>query len=437
MNEGQYEKGLYAKKIERSKEPKPQKTLRILAIGIAKILVAALILVGAFAAYRYQMNTSPRAGRKKPPPQPKLVQVIPARKADGTTTVTGDGIVMPAQKVMLRPQVTGQLMEISDDVVPGGIVRAGQKLMAIDYRDYDILVRQRQYEVARARKDLKLEQGSQAIARQEYELLGEVISEEDRELVLREPQLASAQAAEESAKAALKKAQLDLSRCDIVTPFNAIIQDKHVDLGATVSVNTNLVTLMGTDEAWIEVKVWIDKLKWLTIPRQNGEPGSSVKIFNALAWGADRYRTGRVVCLIGELETQGRLARLLVAVDDPFCLKPENRDQPQLLMGSYVSAEIQGRTLSSVFPVKWPHLRGENNEVWIMDDEDNLEIRPVQVVFSDVDQVYVTEGLAESEKLIVTDITAPVEGMPLRIASGEGQGPEPQSRAPSQKGGQK
>jgi RND family efflux transporter MFP subunit len=409
------------KSTEKNEAKKPHWKLRILAGGVAKILLSALILLGAIAAYRYQLQTSPRAGRKKPPLQAKLVQVIPARTADCTTTVTGDGVVMPAQQVILRPQVIGQLMEFSADVIPGGIVQAGQKLMAVDPRDYEILVRQRQYDVARSVKDMKVEQGNQAIARQEYDLLGEMISEEDRELVLREPQLASAQAAEESAKAALKKAQLDLIRCDIVAPFNAIIRDKHVDLGATVSVNTNLVTLIGTDEAWVEVKVWIDKLKWLTIPRQNGDPGSSVKIYNTQAWGADRCRTGRVVCLLGELETQGRLARLLVAVEDPFCLKPENRHLPQLLMGSYVSGEIQGRTLTSVFPVKWSHLRGENNKVWIMDDEGKLEIRPVQVVFSDVDQVYVAEGLSESENLVVTDIAAPVEGMALRIAPLEEQ----------------
>jgi RND family efflux transporter MFP subunit len=395
--------------------------LRFFAGGIAKILLSALILVGAIAAYRYQIKTSPRAGRKKPPSQAKLVQVIPVRKADCTTTVTGDGIVMPAQQVVLRPQVTGQLVEISDDVIPGGIVQAGQKLMAIDHRDYEIIVRQRQYDIAKAVKDLKVEQGNQAIAQQEYEILGEVITEEDRELVLREPQLASAQAAEESAKASLQKAQLDLTRCDVIAPFNAVIQEKLVDLGATVSVNTNLVSLIGTDEVWIEVKVWIDKLKWLTIPRRNGDPGSKVKIYNTRAWGADRFRMGRVVCLLGELETQGRLARVLVAIDDPFCLKPENRDLPQLLMGSYVSAEIQGRTLTSVFPVKWSHLRGENNKVWIMDDEGKLEIRPVQVVFRDGDQVYITEGLTENENLVVTDIAAPVEGIPLRIAPVEAQ----------------
>jgi multidrug efflux pump subunit AcrA (membrane-fusion protein) len=265
-------------------------------------------------------------------------------------------------------------------------------------------------------------------------LLDEVISEEDRELVLREPQLASAEAARTSARAALQKAELDLARCDIKAPFNAIIREKLIDLGATVSLNSNLVTLIGTDETWIEVKVWVDKLKWLTIPRRNGESGSSVKIYNALAWGADRFRTGRVLCLAGELETQGRLTRLLVAVDDPFCLKAENRNLPQLLMGSYVSAEVQGRTLNSGFPIQVSHLRENDTAVWIMDDASRLEIRPVQIAFRGPDRVYVTEGLTENEQLVVTDIAAPVPGIPLRVAQLKEQIPQG-NQAARKKGG--
>jgi hypothetical protein len=88
---------------------------------------------------------------------------------------------------------------------------------------------------------------------------------------------------------------------------------------------------------------------------------------------------GRVVRLYGEIEAEGRMARLLVAVDDPFCLKPANQDQPKLLMGTFVQAEIEGRTLESVYPIARPHLR-DNNTVWIMDANDQLEIRPGQIV---------------------------------------------------------
>ena len=266
------------KRVKQNRPEKSRRIIRELIGGIVKITLALVIIGGAIIFYRYQIRTSPRVGRKKPPAQAKLVQVIPVRKDDCLTTVIADGIVMPAQQVSLRPQVTGKIVELSSDVVPGGIVNAGQKLMRIDHRDYEILVQQRQYDVARAEKDLKVEQGNQAVAQQEYELLGEVINEEDRELVLREPQLASAEAALASARAALNKAELDLARCDITAPFNAIIKDKLIDLGATVSLSSNLVTLIGTDEAWIEVKVRADKLKWLTIPRKNGDSGSSVKI---------------------------------------------------------------------------------------------------------------------------------------------------------------
>lgn len=410
--------------VKQNRQEKPNSVLRMLVLGSIKVLLSVLIVAGAIAIYRYQIRTSPRLGRKKPPPQPKLVQVIPVGQDDCTTKVIADGIVLPAKQVTLRPQVMGQIVDLSSDVVPGGIVRSGQKLIEIDHRDYEILVRQRKSDVAKALKDLKVEEGNQAIAKQEYELLGEIISEEDRELVLREPQLASIKASQESAQAALDKAQLDLIRCDILAPFNAIVREKHVDFGATVTANSNIITLIGTDEVWIEVKVWIDQLKWLTIPRKNGDSGSKVTIYNTLAWGAERFRSGRVLCLIGELEPQGRMARLLVAIDDPFCLKPQNRDLPQLLMGSYVSAEVEGRTLESVYPIKRSHLR-DDDTLWILNDDSQLEIRHVKIAFRDSDQVYVSEGLTENEKLVVTDIAAPVEGMPLRItgAKDETKGP--------------
>jgi RND family efflux transporter MFP subunit len=394
------------KSIKKDLNEKSRRSRGTLIGTSLKILFSALIVTGAVVIYRHQINTSPRAGRKKPPRLAKLVQVIPVLKDNCTTMVKGNGLVIPAQQVTLHPQVIGKIVEVSPDVVPGGYVQAGQKLMAIDHRDYEIQVRQRQSDVANAVKELKVEQGNQAVAKQEYEILDEVITDEDRELVLREPQLLSAQAAQESAQAALEKAKLDLARCDVVAPFNSVIQQKHTDLGASVSNNSQLVTLIGTDEAWIEAKVFADQLKWLDIPKRNGDFGANVTIRNAGVWGEGRFRTGRVLCLLGELETQGRLARLMVTVDDPFCLKPQNLKLPQLLMGSYISAEIEGRTLSDVFPIQRAYFR-DNDTVWIMDDSGQLEIRKVRIAYRGPERVYVTEGLTENEKLVVTDIAAP------------------------------
>lgn len=394
--------------------PQRRRLLRILG-GALKVVLTLLLVAGAMAAYKYQMDTSPRAQRQRPTRQARLVQVVEVQNSSHATTVSAMGPVIPAQQVTLHPQVAGQIVEVSGALIPGGIVQAGDKLIMIDPRDYEIQVQQRQGDVARALRDLKVEQGNQAIARQEYELLGEIVTDEDQELVLREPQLASARSALESAEATLEKARLDLARCEIVAPFNAIVQDKYIDLGATVSAGSQLVTLIATDEAWIDLKVPIGQLKWLTIPEGDSGIGSSVRIYNTLAWGPDRFRTGRAVRLYGQIEAEGRMARLLVAVDDPFCLKPANHGQPALLMGTFVQAEIEGRMLESVFSIARPYVR-DNDTVWIMDANGQLEIRPVQIAYRGPEAVFVEAGLERNERLITTDIAAPVPGMPLRLA---------------------
>lgn len=418
---------------EKTSDPTSGHWLSKLLSAAIKIILVILIVGGAMAVYKYYMDTSPKARRQKPPRQAKLVQVISAQKGRCPTVVPAMGPVVPARQVTLQPQVAGTIVKMSDALIPGGIVQAGEELIAIDPRDYKVLVQQRQGDVAQARKNLKVEQGNQALAKQEYKLLGEVIADEDRELVLREPQLASAQAALESVQAALQKAQLDLIRCNISVPFNAIIQEKHVDLGTTVSLSSRLATLIATDEAWIELKVPISELTWLTIPQKNGDAGSSVRIYNTLAWGPGQFRTGRVVRLYGELEAEGKLAQLLVVVDDPFCVKPANRDKPRLLIGSFVNAQIEGRTLESVFAIERPLIH--DNTVWIMDAEGQLEIRPVQIIFSGPKEVFVSDGLTENEQLVVTDIAAPVAGMPLRLAEAEGEGIAQESQIALDEGG--
>ncbi len=226
------------------------------------------------------------------------------------------------------------------------------------------------------------------------------------------------------ALAALEKAELDLARCTIRAPFNAIVQDKSVDLGATVSTTSNLVTLIGTDEAWVRVKVPLHEIKWITIPQSNGDPASEVTIRNPMAWGPGQSRTGRVLRLMGELEPEGLLTQVLVSVKDPFSHSPENRGQPQVLMGSLVSAQIQGRMLESVIPIERPYVR-DNDTVWIMNGDDELEIRSIEIAFRGPTHVYVNDGLAENERLVTTDIAAPVAGMPLRVTQADNRGDAP------------
>ena len=107
------------------------------------------------------------------------------------------------------------------------------------------------------------------------------------------------------------------------------------------------------------------------------------------------------------------MAQLLVSVKDPLSLHGDS-SLPKLLIGSYVRVDIEGIQLLDVFRIKREYLR-EGNSVWIMNDVNKLEIRPIEIVFRSNDVVYVENGLQEGQRLIITDISAPVEGMDLRL----------------------
>lgn len=383
--------------------------LRILLVWI----LPAVIVAGSLWYAKYQYDTRPTAQRQKPPQQARLVTVETAEQVDYQTAVSVMGKVIPARQITLSSEVPGRVVFVSPLVVPGGAVQQGQVLVRIDSRDYETVVKQRQSEVAKAELNLKLEQGNQLVAQQEYKMLNDIVQDEDRELVLRQPHLEEARAMLDAAQAALDKAKLDVERCTIKAPFNAVIQDKSVDVGAQVTTASSLMRLMGTDEYWVTVKVPVNELQWMTIPDSPQQQGSSAKIFDA-AWDSDAGRQGSVLRLLGQLEEQGRLAQVLVSVKDPLSLESQSAGLPPVLVDSYVRVDIAGDKLEKVFGIKRDYLH-DGDYVWVMNDADQMEIRPVDVVFRDKQMVYLGGGLQVGDRIVTTDISAPVDGMLLRL----------------------
>jgi RND family efflux transporter MFP subunit len=390
-----------------------------MSIGIWAI--SALIVILALAFAKHQIDTRPKAKRQKPPQQARLVTVQAAEQTPYKTLVSAMGTVVPAKEITLSPEVSGRVIFISPLVIPGGVIQQGQILIRIDPRDYEAVVKQRQSELAKAKLNLKLEQGNQLVAQQEYKMLDDIIQDQDQEMILRKPHLEQAQAALEAAEASLQKAELDVERCTVKAPFNGIIQDKSADVGAQVTPASPLLKIMGTDEYWVEALVPVNQLEWITIPKDNHQAGSGARVFDSV-WGPDVFREGTVIRLLGQLEEQGRLAQVLISVKDPLALESNSSEVPPVLVDSYVRVEIEGKTLPNVFAVNRDYLHDGNN-VWIMDEGDRLEILPVEVVFRDKETVYLSDGLHPGDRIVTTDISAPVEGMLLRL-DGSSEVPE-------------
>ncbi|MDD2389132.1 MAG: efflux RND transporter periplasmic adaptor subunit [Desulfobacterales bacterium] len=378
-------------------------------------LLPLVVIAASVAVSLWLMETGPQA---KSGPRTRNATLVSIRTVDygpQQTVISGMGTVAAACSVELKPQVNGEIIELNGNLVPGGHFRKDEMLLKIDPTDYRLTVRELATDVAKVESDLQLEQGNQLIAQKEYNLLGETVSDQERALMLRRPQLENLRATLEAARAKLDQARVNLARTEIKAPFNAVVQSREVNQGTRVSESTVLATLVGTDAYWVEVSVTVSQLRWIRIPQTEKDPGSLVKIYDSAAWGDGVYRQGRVIRLEAGLEEQGRMARLLVQVEDPLSLQADSAGQPRMLIGAYVRVEIQGQAVPLAAAIEREFIRN-GSSVWVMDAEGRLAIRPVKIAFRGMDRLLITGGIEPGERLVITDLAAPVEGMSLRTA---------------------
>ncbi|NNF45857.1 MAG: efflux RND transporter periplasmic adaptor subunit [Desulfofustis sp.] len=408
-------------------EPVPPGRKGVVRTVLVTVLVPLVILAAGVFVTSHFMKTSPKAVPRQRPVFETLVQAETIQFNSEQTVVTGMGSVIAAREMDLKSRVGGDIVYLDEEVVPGGVLAKGQIILKIDPADYQLRVDQLESEVARAEADLVLEMGNQRVAQKEFEMLGEEALEEEKALMLRLPQLRQKEAALKSSRSKLDEAALELERTTLKAPFDSVVRSKSVELGSRVTESTPVARLIGTDSFWVQVGVPVDKLDWITFPdRLNPEGGSVVRIYARTGGVPENYRSGRVVRLAADLEEGGRMAKVIVAVDDPLSLLPENQGRSKLFLGSYVRVEIEGRTLDGVYPLKRAHLR-DNNTIWLLSPDSTLEIRPVSPIFKGPSTILLKDEVTEGEKLIVSTIPTPVAGMKVRL---EGSTPGPGRRGP-------
>lgn len=380
-----------------------------LLLGVA---IPLGIIIAALMGATYLVKTAPRAKQKPPQRASSLVEVRPVEVTSEQVVIHGMGTVMAAQEIIVQPRVSGRIVKVNPSMVPGGRVAAGDELLSIDPAEFDAAVQQADAALARAEAQLRS-------ADWELERLEGLAAQnvtQKKEMDNGRTARAVAEADVAAARAALVKARLNLEWTTIRAPFSGIITNEAVDLGAQVSPQSQLATLVGTDEYWVRVSVPVDRLHWLDIPTAGGEGGSTATIEQHFGRSVAHKWTGKVVRLLGDLEPQGRMARLLVSIKDPLGASTQNAANAPLLIGSYVDVALGGRYLHDVVTINRRELR-EDNTVWLMNDDGILEIRPVGVAYSGRDRVVIHDGLVGGERLVMTDLSTPVANMPLSIAS--------------------
>lgn len=369
------------------------------------VLIAGAALAAMIVASR---KAPPRVERPQLGP---LVEIMTASVSDVPVTVTGHGEVVAKVAVDVVPQVPGQVVKVHPALVAGGFFRAGDVLIVIDPRDYELAVERAQAAVARAQVTLEREQAEAEVAREEWDVLNPG-QEPTSGLVVREPQVRQSEAELAAAVAELSAAELNLQRTRISLPFDGVVVSESTDVGQYVGTGTRLARVYGTDV--VEVRVPLDsrELAWFSVP-ERGEEGAPVEVSAAFG-GSRQVWEGRVSRMEAQVDQQSRMVHVVVEIRDPY---KATDGRPALLPGTFVDVSIYGRALEDVVAIP-RHAVREGGGVWVVEDG-LLKVRDVEVLRSDRQQTLVSSGLAQGDQVVVSTLDAVTDGMKVRISNGD------------------
>jgi len=386
------------------------------------------------------------------PPSP-LVRAAIVEPEDLRLSVKARGTVMPRTESDLVAEVRGRVVWVSPQLVVGGLFEEGDELLRLDDREYRIAL-------DRARATVQLRESEARLAAADAERrrqlsrrgaasAADLEESENREIV--------AKALLAEARASLEQAELDYERTVLRAPFDGRVRERSVDVGRFVSPGTKLGRVFAVDYAEVRLPIQTDDLAFLDIdlsgPDTGAVEGARVALTGRLG-GREFVWPARLDRAEAAIDERTRMLFVVARVDDPYALVQAGADvspdasaeeplgqtgpaRVPLPSGLFVSAEIEGRPVSSVFVLPMMALR-DGNRVFVAEPletpespigspladaeaelaggrQARLRIREVSVLRRDRDQVVIDGGLEAGELVVISPLRIYSEGMTLRL----------------------
>jgi RND family efflux transporter MFP subunit len=373
-----------------------------------RVLLIVGILGAAVAAAVLMVQMRPEPPKKERVMLAPLVEVMELEPMTANFTVYSQGTVLPRTETVLSAEVSGTISEISPKFIAGGVFAANEVLLRIDPTNYTValqqaeaLVKQRQIEFDGASK--LRDQGYRA-----------------------ESEYASAAAALATARAEQVRAQRNLERTFIRVPYEGIVRSKESDIGQFVNPGTRLGVVFATDYAEVRLPLTDLDLAFVDLPdaadiSASGSAEGPLVTLSAVQKGKPVEWSAKIVRTEGVVDEKSRVTYAVARIADPYRLHDDGNPLP---VGTFVSAAIRGAAAESVIRVPRELVRGSDELVFV-DDDEKLNIRSVGIIRSDAEYIYIRGGAEAGERIVMTALEAPVNGMSVRttedIAADEGE----------------
>ena len=393
----------------------------------------------------------------------RLVDTVSLEQQLIAPLAVGFGKVVPKVEWKAIAEVTGQIVYRHPDLEKGQVIPAGTVVLKVDPLDYEL-------KLIQAEADLKSSQTSLAKLNQEEDNLNQTLKIEKNRLVisnkelqrkqdLRKKGLTSQSDVDLQQQSALsqqklvldianqialmpdekrvaeavikvnvskvKEAQRSLDKTTITLPRAMRIAQIDIEQNQVVNLQQEMFVAHGINLMEVEAQLSIHDMQTLAssfnqfprdaagIPNPYEAPIKATIQLNSgnlnLSWPAKVARISETVD-----ENQATAGIILEIAQDYSQLQPSNATP--LVNGMFVKAEIEGvANLSWVVPERALH----GDKVYLMDDNQRLQVMNVEVLYRRDNQVVVRGELQTGDKLVLNDVLPAIEGMLLRESNSE------------------
>lgn len=420
--------------------------------GLMVAVPAALGVLAIVSAGKLRTLPEPLAVNRPP----TLVRVITLAPIDLVARVSGYGTVTPVREWRAVARVAGEITEVAEPLAAGDLIAAGTPLFRIDDSDLrldlasidaQILASQVKDQtieasLALARSDQALAQ--QDLARQERLNAQGVVTQAALDSVRRQHLVAQTKVTELESELRLNAAEREVlatQRASVVraigfagisAPYDLRVTSLEADLGQYVGTGAVLLSGEGTEAVDITAQFPIGRIGPLLRLVGEGVQVNELKARVTLpgadhpvAWPAWVERMGEAI----EAGTQS--APVVVRVEDPLGQSTPG-ERPPLRRNMVVAVELSApKRPALVVPLEAVN----EGAVLVVSAENALEKRPVTLGFVAGGLAVVTKGLAEGDRLVITDPAIAVPGMVVKPVEDEARKAEIAAEALGQPAG--
>jgi membrane fusion protein, multidrug efflux system len=334
----------------------------------------------------------------------KLVQQVtfePLNAINHQVMVKSWGQIEPWQQTTFASQVAGRVEYIHPDFEIGKVVKAGTILLKLDSADYEPPVASAEADLALAEAEFQEEVAAANVAR--MQLHGRLDTASP--LALRTPQLAAAKAKVDSAKARLQIAKRDLERTNVVAPYTAVIRELNVGVGQVIASGETVATLFNATKARVILPVVAFDVPFVVKALQDSSGAIQVTDTS----NRKIVRTARFEGVLAYVEQRTRMQQVVAIIDDPYLVETGNGvPDARLKFGAFIEAELPSALLQKVYAI--PQHLMDDNKIWLINEEEQLQSREVVVLREQKETVYVRGEINDGERLVTTLPDYPTNG---------------------------